>query len=52
MGSRIKRCSKKFVHKPWEIDNEKILKLGRDYPLPIVVHEKARTKALEAFKKI
>ena len=42
----------KFVHKPWEIDNEKILKLGRDYPLPIVVHEKARVKALEAFKKI
>ena len=42
----------KFVHKPWEIDKENILKLGRDYPFPIVVHEKARVKALEAFKKI
>ena len=31
---------------------KKILKLGRDYPLPIVIHEKARLKALDAFKKI
>ena len=30
----------------------KIFKLGKDYPLPIVVHEKARAKALNAFKKI
>ena len=43
---------KKFVHKPWELKNEKILKLGSDYPAPIVIHEKARLKALSAFKKI
>ena len=34
------------------LKDESILKLGEDYPSPIVVHEKARHKALEAFKKI
>ena len=34
------------------ITNEQILKLGKDYPRPIVVHEAARLKALNAFKKI
>ena len=29
-----------------------ILKLDIDYPFPIVIHEKARIKALNAFKKI
>ena len=52
MGSRIKKRYKKFIHKPWEINDEKILKLGKDYPFPIVVHEEARLKALEAFKNI
>ena len=47
----LKRCSKNF-HKPWELNDESILKLGKDYPLPIVVHEKARSKALNSFKKI
>jgi len=28
------------------------LKLGLDYPSPIVIHEKARVKALKAFKSI
>ena len=31
---------------------KKILKLGKDYPMPIVVHENAREKALKSFKKI
>ena len=48
----LKDVPNKFIHRPWEIDKENILKLGRDYPFPIVVHEKARVKALEAFKKI
>ena len=48
----LKNVPKSFLHKPWELKNENILKLGRDYPEPIVVHEKARLKALEAFKKI
>ena len=48
----LKDVPKKFLHKPWELKNENILKLGKDYPKPIVVHEKARLKALSAFKKI
>ncbi len=48
----LKNVPKKFVHKPWEINDEKILNIGKKYPYPIVVHEKARQKALNAFKKI
>ena len=51
MGSGIKKCSKKFIHKPWEFKDEKVLKLGKDYPYPIVNHEKARSKALMHLKK-
>ena len=47
----LKSLSKKFIHKPWEHKDEKF-KLGRDYPFPIVKHEEARIKALNAFKKI
>ncbi len=48
----LKNVSKKFIHKPWEITDDKNFKVGKDYPLPIVIHEKARIKALNAFKKI
>ena len=48
----LKNVPKKFIHKPWDLKDEKILKLGADYPSPIVIHEKARLKALNAFKKI
>ena len=48
----LKKVPKKFIHKPWEIDDENILKLDDQYPLPIVNHENAREKALNAFKKI
>ena len=47
----LKNLPKKFIHKPWEF-NDEIFKLGRDYPHPIVKHEEARVKALNAFKKI
>ena len=47
----LKDLPKKFIHKPWELIDGK-LKLGRDYPNPIVIHEEARIKALNAFKKI
>ena len=33
-------------------DDKKLLKIGIDYPMPIVIHDKARVKALTAFKKI
>ena len=47
----LKNLSKKFIHKPWEFNGENF-KLGRDYPYPIVKHEEARVKALNAFKSI
>ena len=50
--TELKNVPKKFIHKPWEIKDESILKLDKDYPSPIVIHEKARLKALSAFKKI
>ena len=50
--SELKHVPKKFIHKPWELKDDKILKLDKDYPFPIVIHEKARIKALNAFKKI
>jgi deoxyribodipyrimidine photo-lyase len=44
---------KKFIHKPWELDEKiKGFELGKTYPKPIVVHEEARNFALEAFKSI
>ena len=47
----LKNLPKKFIHKPWET-NDKNFILGKDYPYPIVNHEKARAKALNAFKRI
>ena len=47
----LKNLPNKFIHKPWEASFEKF-KLGKDYPFPIVKHENARVKALNAFKKI
>ena len=48
----LKNIPNKFIHKPWELNDEKNFKLGKDYPFPLVVHEEARKKALNAFKKI
>tara|TARA_X000001036_G_scaffold384464_1_gene378453 strand:- start:2452 stop:3864 length:1413 start_codon:yes stop_codon:yes gene_type:complete len=48
----LKNISKKFIHKPWELKSEKNFKLGKDYPFPLVKHETARAKALNAFKNI
>ena len=48
----LKNVPKKFIHKPWELNDENILKLNVDYPKPVVKHEEARAKALNAFKKI
>jgi len=44
---------KEFIHKPWEIDKDvEDFEIGKNYPKPIVNHEKARKAALEAFQKI
>ena len=48
----LRDLPKKFIHKPWEIEEGNDFKLGKDYPFPIVNHEAARAKALNAFKKI
>jgi deoxyribodipyrimidine photo-lyase len=48
----LSNIPKKFIHKPWELENDKEFKLGKDYPFPLVNHEAARAKALNAFKKI
>jgi deoxyribodipyrimidine photo-lyase len=48
----LKNIPKKFIHKPWELKGEKNFELGKDYPFPLVNHEAARKKALNAFKKI
>jgi deoxyribodipyrimidine photo-lyase len=48
----LKNIPKKYIHKPWELKDEKNFKLGRDYPFPLVKHEDARAKALSAFKNI
>ena len=50
--TELDHVPKKFIHKPWELNDKSILNLGLDYPAPIVIHEKARLKALQAFKKI
>ena len=47
----LRDLPKKFIHKPWELNGVNF-KLGRDYPFPLVKHEEATSKALNAFKKI
>ena len=48
----LRKVPRKFIHKPWELVDPKILKLNSDYPAPIVNHDNARSRALAAFKKI
>ena len=52
----LQNMPSEFLHKPWELEKKyqeqiKII-IGKDYPEPIVVHEEARTAALEAFQSI
>ncbi|WP_440915488.1 cryptochrome/photolyase family protein [Candidatus Pelagibacter sp.] len=46
----------KFIHKPWEMEvkYQEAIKtiIGKDYPQPIVIHEKARAAALDAFQSL
>ena len=52
----LKRMPDRFIHKPWEapenILKEAGLKLGQDYPRPIVDHGEARDRALQALEKV
>ncbi len=52
----LSKVPKKFIHKPWEMDlkYQEAIKtiIGKDYPGPIVIHEKARAAALDAFQSL
>ena len=52
----LKNYPKEFLHKPWELEKkqqEKInIIIGKNYPSPIVIHEKARAAALNAFQTL
>lgn len=52
----LKKMPSKWIHKPWEAPQEVLkladLTLGENYPEPLVDHDKARKKALEAFAEI
>jgi deoxyribodipyrimidine photo-lyase len=49
-------ASNNWIHSPWKASLDELRKagieLGRNYPMPIVDHEKAREQALEAFAYI
>jgi len=52
----LKKLPDKFIHAPFEADADVLaqagVKLGRDYPKPIVDHAEARNAALAAYRKI
>ena len=52
----LDKVPSKFIHKPWEMElkYQQAIKtiIGKDYPQPIVIHEKARASALEAFQTL
>ena len=52
----INKVPEKFTHKPWEMElkYQQAIKtiIGKDYPNPIVIHEKARASALVAFQTL
>ena len=52
----LSKVPPKFIHKPWEMEKkyqEAINTIiGSSYPMPIVIHEKARADALSAFQSI
>ena len=52
----LSKVPSKFIHKPWEMETkyQKAINtiIGKDYPNPIVIHEKARVAALSAFQSL
>jgi deoxyribodipyrimidine photo-lyase len=52
----IARLPDRYLHAPWKAPasalNEAGIRLGDSYPLPIVDHDFARARALEAFKSL
>ncbi len=52
----LKDVDAEYIHEPWqheEVLKEKYgIKLGKDYPLPIVVHSEIKEKIISEFKRI
>lgn len=52
----LQKLPLKYLHAPWktpaEVLQEAHLKLGKDYPLPIVNHDQAKQFALKEFKRL
>ena len=52
----LERVPQKFIHAPWTMsDAEQAacnVRIGRDYPVPVVDHAAARARTLERFKAI
>ena len=52
----LERLSDKQIHTPWEVSPLELsaagVKLGREYPFPIVDHKEARQRALDAYEVI
>ena len=52
----LNKVPAKYIHKPWEMEikYQEAIKtiIGKNYPKPIVIHEKARASALEAFQSL
>ena len=52
----LKNIPSKYIHLPSEIDNESLVsygvKIGKDYPSPVVDLSVSRDRALSAFKKL
>ena len=50
----LKELPNKFIHRPWDAPEDVLtkagVKLGENYPEPIVDHKKARERALDAYK--
>ena len=52
----LARMPRKFIHRPWEAEKKQLraagVKLGDDFPVPLVDHQRARDRALAAFKSL
>ena len=50
----LARADRRWIHSPWSVGDSDLAEagvtLGRDYPKPIVPHEAARARALEALR--
>ena len=52
----LARLADEYLHAPWEAPQASLaaagIELGRTYPMPIVDHGKARTRALQAYEAV